>query len=183
MSAALRSLPHRSAQRLASVCWMTLALITVSSAASAQLSEPAKIAVVDLDRLFLQSAPGKQLQTELQTLSEKVRGDIEAKTKEAENLQAQAAGQTVDVQTQAQRKIEDLDREARRIRDNAQREATKAEQDRRAAFQEIVQPIFAEIQQSQGFDLILNMNRAIVVFAGPRIDITEQILAKITAAP
>lgn len=157
--------------------------LLIATAASAQVSQPAKIAVVDLERVFAESPPGQELRTEVEALQQTVLADIEAKTKEAEALRASAAGKSVEEQTQIQRQIEDLDRDVRRIRENAQRQVATSEQTKRTAFQELVQPIFTEIQQSQGFDLILNMNRAIVVFAGPRIDITEEIVAKIKATP
>lgn len=157
--------------------------LAITGPAAAQVSQPAKIAVVDLDKLFLESKPGQELRSELETLQQQVAGEIEAKTKEAEALRASAVGKSVDEQTRIQRQLEDLDRDVRRLRENAQRQVAKSEQDRRAAFQEQVQPIFAEIQQTQGFDLILNLNRAIVVYAGPRIDITEEIVAKLAQTP
>ncbi len=174
-----RSFPRSQPRRAALLCTVTLALL--ATGASAQVSQPAKIAVVNLDRVFLESTAGGELQAELQTLNESLQKTIGEMQERAEGLQASATGKSVEEQTQIQREIEDLDREARRLRENAQRQATTLEQEKRAAFQEQVQPIFAEIQQAQGFDLILNMNRAIVVFAGPRIDITDEIVAKLGA--
>ncbi|MEM1247766.1 MAG: OmpH family outer membrane protein [Acidobacteriota bacterium] len=181
MSPSNASVPHRT--RILRATLAGLLLLGVANAATAQVSQPAKIAVVDLERVFAESPPGQELRAEVETLQQTVLADIETKTKEAEALRASAVGKSVEEQTQIQRQIEDLDREVRRVRETAQRQISTSEQEKRNGFQELVQPIFAEIQQTQGFDLILNMNRAIVIFAGPRIDITEEIVAKIKAAP
>jgi Skp family chaperone for outer membrane proteins len=136
-----------------------------------------KIAVVDLERVFIDSKLGKELQTAIRGLEDATRKKIEEIAKRAQDLEAQYEAATTEEQRRdAVRRREDAELEARRVRDDAQREATSMEQKKQVEFNETMGPLFEKLQTERGFDLILNKVQGVVIYAGATIDITPTVL-------
>ncbi len=138
-----------------------------------------KIAVADLEAIFLQSKSGIAVQTELKTLQDSAQKELEVQAARLRDLQAGAAGKGPEEQRVLARQQEDIEITARRIRDDAGRRAQKLEQGARGLFDAEVQPIFEAIQRERGYDLILAKTAGIVVFASPTVEITADIIARL----
>jgi Skp family chaperone for outer membrane proteins len=158
---------------------VAVALAFPAAAQDSAAQRPLRIAVVDLERVFLQSPPGQKLRDELKQLEERTRVALEKQVKEMEELQRSMEGKPLEEQRTLARRREDQELALRRTRDDAQRQAAKLEADRRVEIEQQLQPIFAKIQEEQDFDLILNKAAGLVVFVKDSIEITDDVLAKV----
>ena len=157
------------------------ALLALSTPALAQETAP-KIAVVNLEAVFAQSAIGQSLQTEIQKLEESTRLELEKERDAIATLQQQEVTATADQRRELERRRQDHERTARRIAEDATRQATKLETDSRQRFTAAVEPLFRTLQQEQGWDLILNKASGFVIFAGDSLDVTDLVLERLAAA-
>lgn len=164
---------------LPAVSWfLALGVLAVAApAAFAQSEAPPNLAVADLEVIFIQSSSGKALQTKLQELQEEARTDLETKMQQGRQLDQDLLGKTADEQREIRRKQEDLERQIRRLQEGAQRQAATLERESREAFNQAVQPIFKQLQEERGYDLILNKTPGVVIYAGDSVEITQDILS------
>ena len=170
----------RSANHIVRAFCALLLLLLLPASVPAQTT--LSIAVVDLEVLFIQSSFGKELQTELKGLEDGTRAQLEAKAKEADEIDRQPVASLSESEIRAlQRKREDLEIDARRIRDDAQRRAAAAEQRLRTAFNERMQGVLERLQTERNYDLILNKSGGNVIFAGEAIDITGDLLGELSS--
>jgi Skp family chaperone for outer membrane proteins len=172
---------ERARQRLSSLSILCLVVLlgSVASATLAQGTAP-KIAVVDLERVFLESSLGTEFQTSLRALEEQTRKQIEALAQRAQDLEAQIPEvQDADERRNLMRQREDQELQARRIRDDANRQAAKLEQEKQVEFNTKMEPLFDKLQQEQSFDLILNKVPGVVIYAGSAFDITETVIQRL----
>jgi Skp family chaperone for outer membrane proteins len=168
--------------RRAAGLWLAAAFALALTAAAAQetaANNPPKIAVVDLERVFLQSPSGQKLRDELKQLEDRTRAELDKHVRRLDELQQSMAGKAPEEQRVLARQHEDEELAARRTRDDAQRQAAKIEADRRKEIEDQLQPVFAKIQEERDFDLILNKTPGLVVFVKDSIEITEEVLARI----
>lgn len=174
---------HRTVLRSWLLVVLPLAVTATGSIAQeAATASTARIAVVDLDRVFLLSPLGKQLQEELRALQQETRERLEQQATELQQLSQEAQGKPLDEQRAITRQQEDLQLAIRRTRNDAERRATKLEADRRSEIEEQLQPIFAQVQEERGYDLILNKTPGVVIFVEDSFEITELILERLTGA-
>ncbi|HVS15065.1 MAG TPA: OmpH family outer membrane protein [Thermoanaerobaculia bacterium] len=171
--------PRRAPARPRAVV-VALGLFLLATVAPAR-QQPPRIAVVDLDLVFLQSPIGASLQAELKKLEDDTRKRIETELQAIQDLQQRAAAASPEQRLELQRQSEDRELSARRIRDDAARQAQKLEQESRRRFSTTMEPVFQALQQEQGWDLILNKAVGLVIFAGDSIDVTPLVLERLTA--
>jgi Skp family chaperone for outer membrane proteins len=160
---------------------LALALVLVAAAAPAR-QQAARIAVVDLDLVFLQSPIGKALQADIKKLEDDTRARIETELEAIQSLQQRAASASPEERLELQRQREDRELAARRIRDDAARQAQKLEQESRQRYTEAMEPVFKKLQEEQGWDLILNKAAGVVIFAGDSIDVTPLVLERLAGS-
>ena len=146
-----------------------------------QAPAPLRIAVVDLDRVFLLSPLGVKLREELKQLEATTRAELEKRAKAMDDLQRSMEGKTPEEQRVIARRREDEELALRRVRDDAQRQAAKLESDRRREIETQLQPVFNKLQEEQNFDLILNKSTGLVIFVKDSIDITAMVLERVGA--
>ena len=140
-----------------------------------------KIAVIDLEGLFVRSSFGTELKEKLQTLQDETQKELEDQRSQYAELEQSKLGKNADEQLAITRKLEDAERAVRHLRDDATRRATKLEQDSRLAFDQKLQPLFVTVQEESGFDLILNKAPGVVIFAGAALDITDEVLRRLSS--
>jgi Skp family chaperone for outer membrane proteins len=184
-SASHRGAPTRYRGAVLPSLVLTLGLLAGVAAAGAQEAAartPPRIAVVDLERVFLESPQGQKLRDELKQLEEATRTELEKRAKVMDDLTRTMEGKPVEEQRAIARRREDEELALRRVRDDAQRQAAKLESDRRREIESQLQPVFEKLQQEQDFDLILNKAPGFVIFSKDSIEITGQVLERIGAA-
>jgi Skp family chaperone for outer membrane proteins len=151
---------------------------------SAQTTE-VKVAVVDLELVVAQSVKGKELQAKL----EQFQGLVEA---EGKNMVAKvnelrqritdgANALSEDRLSELQKELEDATIAVRRFQDDKTREGEKIQTEGLRRIEAALGPIFEQVQQELGYDLILNQVPGVVLFASEALDITPILVERFNA--
>ncbi len=154
--------------------------------AAAAQDRPISIAVVDLDLVVAQSRAGKDLQNQLEQLRQQAQAEVDSMTEKANAIRqrAQDGEQSLssDKLTELQTEYEDEMIKIRRLREQKQREAEKIRNAGLQGIEKQLAPIFDQIRDSDGYDLILNNVPGVVVMANERVDITAKVVELLNAA-
>lgn len=177
--------PRTLSMRVCTVALAAFLTVFVSGAAIAQ-ETAIKIAVVDLERVVALSDSGKALQAQLEAFQNNVQTEGEQKTAAMTALReriASGANSFSDEKlAEMQKEFEDLTIDMRRFRDDKQREGQKIQSEGLKAIEVLLEPIFKQIRDEGGYDLILNYAPGIVVMASERVDITQTVIDRVNAA-
>jgi Skp family chaperone for outer membrane proteins len=158
----------------------TLALATISPA-FAQAVDPARILIVDLQRVFAQSAAGQdaqrqlktqedQLNTRFKTLQDQFRKEEEALAKQRSVVDENAFRTRVqEFQTRANRAETDLNTRQQELR----RSAAWVNQQILTG----VNPILQELLQQRGANIITDRQQ--VLIAAPALDVTQTVIERL----
>lgn len=165
-----------------------LAVALGSTPLAAQAPAPAagmRIAVIDVQRILIDSAPGKETLARLKQLQDRKLGEAKTQQDEINALRQKIndgrLSLTEDKLAEMEKQAEDKVITFRRFQDDADRELQKA---RDAAFDDIekrVLPIINQVGAEGGYTLIFNKFGSGLVFADDKIDITPQVIERFNA--
>ncbi|MCH9647579.1 MAG: OmpH family outer membrane protein [Deltaproteobacteria bacterium] len=176
---------NKAHNRFAWILAIALLLPAGAQLASAQ-ETPIKIAVVDLEFVFASSQAGKALQGKLEKLSNEAKAEIEKMAAEAQAIRKQVGDQGNSLSEeriqQLARQFDDKTQEIRRYQDDKQKEGEKMQNEGIRQIETQVQPILEALRTERSLDLILNNVPGVVVNVGPRIDITQEVIKRLTAS-
>ena len=162
-----------------------LLALVVGTAAPVAAQDAVKIAVVDLDYIVAQSPAGQQLQSQLAAFQETVQAEIEAKTEAARTIRQRmtegANSLSEDKLAELQKELEDAGIEIRRFRDDKQREGEKMQAEGLRGIEQQLEPVFTAVRDEGGYDIILNNVPGVVVMTSDSVNITQQILDRLSA--
>ncbi len=163
---------------------LVIALVLPMSATAQQA--PAKIAVVDLELVVTQSNSGKVLQKALEEFAQGVQAEGEAKARAFQDLQQRlrdgANSLTDDKLSDLQKQVEDAEIDLKRFQRDKEREGQKIQTEGLRKIEVDLKPIFDQVREENGYDLILNNVPGVVVMANERVDITRMIIERFNAA-
>ncbi len=158
------------------------------AAAALALSVPAlhaqelKIGYVNSERVLREAAPAKAAQTKLEaefSKRDKDLADQAAKLKAAaDKLDKDAPTLSESERSRRQRELVDADRDLQRKRREFQEDLNQRRNEELASVVERANRVIKQIFDGEKYDVILQE----VVFAGPRVDITDKVI-KILNAP
>lgn len=164
---------------------VTVAMAAMAIPAFAQTA-PARVAVVDVQKVLTQSAPGKAAADKLKKMQEdrvtkarqmdeelrKLDGEITTKRLSlSEDKLAEMSKQIADKRIAMQRYVQDADREMQEARD---REL--------AALQTKIEPVIDALGKEMGLALIFNKFESGLVYAADAVDITDTVVQRFNAA-
>jgi outer membrane protein len=171
--------------------WLTAGLVAAAVAAGtpamAQAPAPAagaasavKIAYVDVQRVLARSAAGVAAREQLEREKATMQKEMDAKRVELEKLREEiekkgplmAADARRDKQDQFDRKR----RDAARLADDFQKELEKKEQGFLQKVLVDVQVVVDRISKQRGFHMVVERQRAGVIYASPEADLTDEII-------
>lgn len=152
------------------------------SAATAVVAQDAKIGFVNTDRIFREAAPAVEAQAklesdfsprdaELQNLAARLRSMSEALEREASVLSESE-------RARRQRELSELDRDFQRRRREFQEDLNQRRNEELALILEQANRVIRQIAEAERYDVILQD----VVYASPRIDITDKVLEALRTA-
>jgi outer membrane protein len=177
---------HRADRLLIAVAGLVVIAAAARLAAQdAAQPQPLRIAVIDTERVLLSSRAGKEALAELQALRERKEGEGRAKQQEIQDLQRRIAeGRT----TLAQDALAALEKQAeeqvialRRFQEDATAELGKRRDEVLAAVDRRVMPAINQAGAEEGYTLIFRKFESGLIYADPRVDITDRIIARIDA--
>lgn len=147
---------------------------------------PAKIAVVDVEVLVAESPQGKALQERLAQFQSSTSAEMQRMQNDAQAIQQRIAdganSLSADRLAELNKELEDATIALRRFRDDKQREGQKMQEEGLLAIEEVLQPIFAEVRDEMGFDVILNRVPGVVLMISERVDITPLMVQRLNSA-
>jgi outer membrane protein len=165
---------------LVRVALATAALTSVSVTAHAQ---DLKIGYVNSERVLREAAPAKAAQSKLEaefTRREKELNDLGVKLKAAaDKLDKDSPLLAESEKARRQRDLVEQDRDLQRKRREFQEDLTQRRNEELAAVVERANRVIKQIFETEKYDIILQE----VVFAGPRVDITDKVIRILNAAP
>ncbi len=160
---------------------LAAAAVLLAPAAPA-LAQELKIGYVNSERVLREATPAKAAQTKLEaefSKREKELNDIGAKLKAAaDKLDKDAPTLSEAERTRRQRELVEQDRDLQRKRREFQEDLTQRRNEELSAVVERANKVIKQIFDGEKYDLILQE----VVFAGPRVDITDKVI-KVLNAP
>ena len=156
-----------------------LAFILIAAALSAQTA-PAKLGVIDVERVISESAAGKESFLKLKKLQDR-------KVEEARKFEEELAMMEKTLGEQrfilSDEKLKDLqkgyeDRQIgfKRFKDDTERELKTARDEELKKLEEKIFPIINKVGKDQGYALLFNKYNSGLVFADEAVDITDEIL-------
>jgi outer membrane protein len=167
-----------TARRLAAA-----ALVAAAGTASPAFAQELKIGYVNSERVIRDSNPAKAAQAKLQTefgKREKDLDDAGAKLKAAaDKLEKDSPTLSESERGRRNRELVEQDRELTRKRREFQEDLNQRRNEELSAVVERANRVIKQIFETEKYDLIVQE----VIFAGPRVDITEKVIRVLNAPP
>jgi outer membrane protein len=162
----------------------TLALAALFAAAVAPAAaQELKIGYVNSERVLREAVPAKAAQTKLESEFSKRERDLndlgQRLKAAADKLQKDEPTLAESEKSRRQRELVEQDRDLQRKRREFQEDLNQRRNEELAAVVERANRAIKQIFDSEKYDLILQE----VVFAGPRIDITDKVIKALNGAP
>ena len=157
-----------------------VALLMLTPAANAQ---ELKIGYVNSERVLREAAPAKAAQSKLEAEFSKREREISEQTARlkaaADKLEKDAPTLGEGDRARRQRELVEQDRELQRKRREFQEDLNQRRNEELSSVVERANRVIRQIFEQEKYDLILQE----VVFAGPRVDITEKVIKTLNAQP
>lgn len=158
------------------------AVLTVAALGAVQ-AQDLKIGYVNSERVLREAAPAKAALARMEadfSKRDKDLNDQGAKLKAAaDKLEKDAPTLSEAERNRRQRELVEQDRDLQRKRREFQEDLNQRRNEETAGIVERANKVIKQIFDNEKYDLILQD----VVFAGPRVDITEKVIKALNAAP
>ncbi len=138
---------------------------------------PIKIAVVDIETIVSKSKAGMDLVEKLEAFRKSIEDELRAGVQRATDLRNQTEAATNPAEAARLKKLYDDEAIAlQRKRDDKQRQGQKMQEEGLRAIERALGPIFSQVRDENGYDLILARTPGLVLMSSDRIDITQKVL-------
>ena len=148
-------------------------------------SAPAGVAIIDAQRLALESAPGKEAYGRLQKLAAQKKDDLDKVEKEArdlvQKLSDQGSSMPADKLEALQKQADDKQKTWKRMQEDSQKDLQEAERKEMAALENRIGPIVKEYFRERHYSLVLD-TRAGILYADEAINVTDDVLKRINTS-
>ena len=156
---------------------------TALEAQSSGTSEaPVKVAVVDVERVFVESQVIKESREILRDLQERKKSELEAMRQAIQGLNDRLSEGGLSLSEEKLSKLrlelEQKEIEYRRFEDDANRELQQGQEKALRDFQRQVMPVIAEVGRDLGYTAIFNKFQSGLLYAPDEADITNLILQR-----
>ena len=160
---------------------MGMALWALALAASPAMAQELKLGYVNSERVLRDSAPAKAAQAKLEAefgRRERELNDIRNRLKAAaDKFEKDAPTLPESEKTRRQRELVDQERDLQRKQREFQEDLNQRKNEELAAVVERANRVIRQIFETEKYDAILQE----VVFAGPRVDITDKVIRALNA--
>ncbi len=141
---------------------------------------PVKVGVIDVDRIFMESAAGKEALAKIKKFRDKKIEEAKKLEEELSLLEKQLLEQrftlSEDKFKAKQKEYEDKKIAYKRFQDDTERELNNLRDDELKKIEEKVFPIINKIGKEKNFALIFNKFNSGLVYAAEEVDITDEVL-------
>jgi outer membrane protein len=148
--------------------------------------EGSKIAYINVQLVANQSSEGKAATAKIQEFNKKKMGELQAKNKQAQDLQAklQQGGSVLSeaARGQSEKELQKLQRELQGMQEDAQAEQQEMTDKLQAEFQNKLNPIIDQVATEKGLHVVFDAMGAGMVWANTGLDITAEVIKRFDAA-
>ncbi len=161
-----------------------LAGLALPCAAQAE-APPSRVAVVDYDRLLLESDPGRKIIAPMDALMKQKKAAALPIEDELKKLRAQAAQQAdtatpqqlASLQRQFNDKLDDL----RHFESEANADLDKQRSQSLGRFNQIALPVIQSLGKEMGYTMVLQLQKLPLLYLDPVADITDAAMQRLNA--
>jgi len=162
------------------------ALMLATAAFGQQAAAPFKVAVVNSQLAFEQSAEGKRVAAQLQERDSKLKNDLQKMDDAIRALETRFNTQRLTLTQEAAMALQsDIDRkgtERKRYEEDQTRDIQTLGQNLIARLRSEMVAIVEQISKEKGYDLVLDIGASGVVTWNPTIDITTEVVRRYDAS-
>ena len=160
-----------------------LASILAGFPLAAQEVVGGKVGVFNADRVMAESQPGQQALALFNQLRDQRVGELQVQQDEINTLQQQAvtAPPGSPEAARLQRNVEDLMLRLNRLQEDVQQELGLRQNELTLEITEMIAQIIEVMGEEEGYTLIFNAIQSGLVYIGPTLDITDEIIRRINA--
>ena len=163
--------------------FLTVMVAAAGLLAGAANAQELKIGYVNSERVLREAVPAKAAQTKLEGEFGKRERDLNEQAARlkgaADKLEKEAPTLSEAERNRRQRELVEQDRDLQRKRREFQEDLNQRKNEELAAVVERANRVIKQIFDQEKYDLILQE----VVFAGPKVDITDKVIKALNAAP
>lgn len=146
----------------------------------------AKMAYINPQRIFQESAEGKAALTRVQTLinRKQTEGQDRQKKLAADQQKLQTSGGVMNeaARSQLEKEIEKEQVDGQRFQQDAQAEINELQQEVQAEFIKKVSPMIEAVAKEKGVQLVFDLNNAGLAYFDPGLDLTADVIKKLDAS-
>jgi len=147
----------------------------------------AKMAFINPQRIFQESAEGKASLSRVQTLITKkqTEGQDRQKKLQADQQKLQTSGAVMNeaARSQLEKDIEKQQLDGQRFQQDAQAEINELQQEVQNDFIKKVSPIIEAVAKEKGVQLVFDLNNAGLAYFEPGLDLSTEVIKKLDAKP
>lgn len=155
---------------------------TGASPASVPASGPGSIAIINSQRLALESAPGKEAYGRLKKLSDQKKDELDRTEKEARDLlqkiNDQGQSMPADKREALEKQADDKQKAWKRMQEDAQKDLQEAERKEMGALEGRIGPVVKDFFREKRYAVVLD-SRAGIIYADEATDVTDEVLKRI----
>ena len=148
--------------------------------------EGAKIAYINVQAIASNSVEGKAATARIQEFTKKKMGELQAKNKQAQDLQAklqQGGGVLSDAaRSQSEKELQKLQRELQGMQEDAEQEQRDLTDKLQAEFQGKLNPIIDQVANEKNLHVVFDAVNSGMVWANTGLDITAEVMKRFDAA-
>lgn len=141
---------------------------------------PTKVAVIDVDRVFMESAAGKEAFAKIKKFRDKKIEEAKKYEEELSLLERQLLEQrftlSEDKLKAKQKEYEDKQIAYKRFKDDTERQIKDMQEEELKKIEDKIFPIINQLGKEKNYALIFNKFNSGLVFAADAVDITDEVL-------
>jgi outer membrane protein len=145
-------------------------------------SGPARVGVINVERLIQESALGKEAFGRVRRLNDQKKDEADKMAKELREMEQKLAdqGQSLadDKREQLQKTYQEKAISYKRFGDDAQRVLEEAQKKELQQLENRVLPVIQQVGKEKGYTLIFNKYSGALVYADDGVDITDEVLRR-----
>jgi len=148
----------------------------------AQTSAPTRVAVINVQRVLLESNQGKAARAKLEKVAQQKQDKAQAMRTELENLEKEISTKRLSL---AQDKLDEMTKSydekkiaLQRFAQDADRELKTEEQKTLMELEKSIRPVIDQLGKEMGFALIFNKLESGLVYASDAVEITDMVIKR-----
>lgn len=161
---------------------LTLLVAAIALPGLAQSSAPTRVAVINVQRVLLESNQGKVARERLEKVATQKQEKAQAMRTELENLEKEISTKRLSL---SQDKLEEMTKSydekkiaLQRFAQDADRELKTEEQKTLMELEKSIRPVIDQLGKEMGFALIFNKLESGLVYASDAVEITDMVIKR-----